>query len=295
VSVIALTPDDFARLAAAYHATRKLSRSTGIEAISGTAEDRALGFSAIWDAVRPRTLLDPFRGLVLARLLRRSADLAGDVIECGAARGGGAALLALAARSAGIGRRVFVADRFDGLPEPDRRYDRSYRAGQFASSRAEVGDFLAGLGLAESCPILDGDFAATLPRLPPAQRFALVHLDGDLYASTATALAALYPRVVPGGAVVFDDFYDGSGGVLAAAAEFLERSGELLFLGPTGQCRLVKGCRASEPQRRDRLLAETAALGELPAYRAFLASCLPLAEGEHRAAVAYLAALAGAE
>lgn len=57
--------------------------------------------------------------------------------------------------------------------------------------------------------IEEGDVAETIPRYVernPGLRISLLHLDIDLYAPTMTALEHLYPRVVPGGLVVLDEY-----------------------------------------------------------------------------------------
>ena len=51
---------------------------------------------------------------------------------------------------------------------------------------------------------LPGFFADTLPG--PIERLALLRIDADLWASTREVLDALYPRLSPGGYIVFDDW-----------------------------------------------------------------------------------------
>lgn len=54
-----------------------------------------------------------------------------------------------------------------------------------------------------------GDVAGTLPKFLdeyPGLRFSLVYFDVDLYAPTRAALELLYPRVVEGGVLCFDEY-----------------------------------------------------------------------------------------
>ena len=53
----------------------------------------------------------------------------------------------------------------------------------------------------------EGWFEDTLPVLRN-ETFAVVRLDGDLYGSTMTSLANLYPALSPGGFVIVDDYGD---------------------------------------------------------------------------------------
>ena len=54
--------------------------------------------------------------------------------------------------------------------------------------------------------IAEGWFRDTLPALP-AERIAVLRLDGDLYESTMDTLVALEHRVPEGGFVVVDDYH----------------------------------------------------------------------------------------
>jgi hypothetical protein len=57
--------------------------------------------------------------------------------------------------------------------------------------------------------LVDGNIEESVPRFieqNPGLRISLLHVDCDLYRPTRTALEALWPRVVTGGVVVFDDY-----------------------------------------------------------------------------------------
>ena len=57
--------------------------------------------------------------------------------------------------------------------------------------------------------LVDGDIEETLPRFVrdnPGFRICLMHVDCDLYRPTRAALELLWPRVVTGGVVIFDDY-----------------------------------------------------------------------------------------
>lgn len=61
----------------------------------------------------------------------------------------------------------------------------------------------------ERVKLIEGDVRATLPRFladHPGLRIALLHADLDLFAPTKAALELLYPLVVPGGVVCFDQY-----------------------------------------------------------------------------------------
>lgn len=140
----------------------------------------------------------------------------GDFIETGVWRGGACIFMRAALAAYNVSdRRVFVADSFEGLPEPDvQRYpadrDASFHKIQFlAVSREDVERNFAKYGLLDDRVVfLKGWFKDTLPAAPIG-KLALMRLDGDMYESTRDALVNLYPKLSPGGYCIIDDFFLG--------------------------------------------------------------------------------------
>src|SRR6267154_870663 len=89
-------------------------------------------FASMWDRMAPGEFarfferVRPYTGLGHARLraLYRAVlgtggqGLAGDVVECGSAQGGSAALLGLTRSRVAPDRTLWVFDTFEGLPPP---------------------------------------------------------------------------------------------------------------------------------------------------------------------------------
>ena len=74
-----------------------------------------------------------------------------------------------------------------------------------------------------------------------AERFALVHVDCDLYGSVAECCAFYYPRLSSGGFIVFDDYgFRSCPGAKQAVDEFFQDKPETSVCLPTGQCLLIK-------------------------------------------------------
>lgn len=123
---------------------------------------------------------------------------------------------------------VWGFDVFSGLPEDWRP---GFPAGMFACEPPEVPNATIVKGLfEETLPTFD--FAALGP-------IGLLHLDADLYSSTATILKWIEPHIRPGSFVVFDEWhgYPGADGAHEQRAfrEFAERTGitwEVLGHGP---------------------------------------------------------------
>jgi O-methyltransferase len=111
-------------------------------------------------------------------------DIPGDLVETGVWRGGATIFMRAVLLAHGVhDRTIWACDSFAGLPPPDTE-----RYPQDAGDRHHAEPFLA-VGVDE-----------------PAERFALLRLDGDMYGSTMVALQALYERLSPGGFVIVDDY-----------------------------------------------------------------------------------------
>jgi O-methyltransferase len=141
--------------------------------------------------------------------------VAGDLIEAGVWRGGAAILMRGVLKAHGVADRlVWAADSFQGLPAPNlEKYpqDRGielHKFGYLAVSVEQVKANFERYGLLDAqVKLLKGWFKDTLPTVP-AERFAVIRLDGDLYESTTDALTHLYPKLSVGGWLIVDDYGD---------------------------------------------------------------------------------------
>jgi len=137
----------------------------------------------------------------------------GDFLEAGVCQGGGAIFLRGLQVAHGEGeRRTWLADSFEGLPEPSLEQDRGYDFHEAvqpwlaAGLEAVKDNFRTYDLLSDAVRFLPGWFADTLPGAP-VERLAILRIDADLYLSTKQALDALYDKVEPGGFVVVDDYH----------------------------------------------------------------------------------------
>lgn len=142
----------------------------------------------------------------------------GDFIETGVWRGGVTLFMRAILEAYGEeNRRVWVADSFEGLPEPDaEKYpiEAETHSGKvmtkvydhFAVSLEQVQDNFARFDFLDNrvC-FLKGWFKDTLPSAKFTE-LAIMRLDGDYYESTRDALVHLYPKLSPGGFVIIDDY-----------------------------------------------------------------------------------------
>lgn len=167
----------------------------------------------------------------------------GDFVECGVWKGGCAGMMAIANLNHSSARRtIHLFDLFDDIvaPNPDvdgkqamsefRAYLRSTKQGQseYLHTLKPVKGIYDSHGGAGSVDVVNrllidriqypadriryhvGLFQETVPA-STIDTISLLRLDGDWYDSIKVCLEGLYGKVVPGGAVIIDDYstYDG--------------------------------------------------------------------------------------
>jgi O-methyltransferase len=151
-----------------------------------------------------------------------AAGVPGDLIETGVWRGGATIFMRAMLKALGVTDRiVWVADSFEGLPEPDpERFPieaETHRGGvmtnaykHFAADLDEVrSNFKAYDMLDERVSFLKGWFKDTLPTAPIGA-LAIMRLDGDYYESTMDALTNLYDKLSIDGYAIIDDYGEDS-------------------------------------------------------------------------------------
>jgi hypothetical protein len=144
--------------------------------------------------------------------------ISGDMIEAGVWRGGVTIFMRAVLKAIEVSDRiVWVADSFEGLPEPDaERFPLEAKAHSgkvmkevyehFAVSLEEVQRNFRAYGLLdEQVRFLKGWFKDTLPSAP-INKLSILRLDGDYYESTRDGLTNLYDKVSVGGYVIIDDY-----------------------------------------------------------------------------------------
>lgn len=181
-------------------------------------------------------------------------DVKGDFVEAGIYWGHGLLIMLHILAGWGQARRIVGYDSFGGHPaahEKDLSGPAAERLeGHFVVSEGDVWRTLElGTGstkaeIAKQVTIVPGWFKDTMRG--HAGDIAFLHLDPDYYESTRDALAALWPRIVPGGIVFFgrrnNPNLPGKG---QALSEFSASNADVEFLtDPTGNCSCLTKRRA---------------------------------------------------
>lgn len=197
-------------------------------------------FRRCFEKIRAHTLVDEYRCHELWQLAGQLDALEpGDVLEVGVWRGGTGCLMACrcAATSAST---VFLCDTFSGVVKAGSE-DSAYVGGEHAdTSREIVTNLVRQLGLA-NVRVLQGIFPDETGADVAERHFRLCHIDVDVYESAAQTFAWVWPRLVPGGIVVFDDYgFYSCGGVTRFVDQMRGLADRLVIYNVNGHAIVVK-------------------------------------------------------
>lgn len=153
--------------------------------------------------------------LHIQKVFGKISELEGDIVECGVGQMGTFQIIAslLQLQKENSERKLWGFDSFEGFPEPSAEdiSPRNPQKGELKYIEAEdVAKFLLILGFKKAwvdsnIKIVKGFFQDTLPN-NNISKIAFLHLDVDLYDSYKTCLRYLFPKVVEGGVVLFDEY-----------------------------------------------------------------------------------------
>lgn len=176
-------------------------------------------------SVRDLTMTSPERVLALCNAVEYvlQSGISGDLVECGVWRGGSMAAAAKTLVNNGAtDRSLWMYDTYDGMSEPTEQdvdlrgqmaedlmneQDRNDSTSVWCCSPFEqVKTTMAQTGYPdERVKFVEGKVEDTLPVTAP-DKIALLRLDTDWYESTRCELEYLFPRLVPGGVLIIDDY-----------------------------------------------------------------------------------------
>ncbi len=198
-------------------------------------------FIKIYEQCRTHTLVDIYRCYDLWSAAGEAAKLErGDLLEVGVWRGGTGALIAAQSAQRIPSARVFLCDTFTGVVKTGAQ-DTIYKDGMHADTSAEIVEqLLARLGL-KNAVVLKGIFPEETAARVQDRVFRFCHIDVDVYQSSKDICEWLWPRLVSGGLVVFDDYgMRGTEGVQRFVNEWRGREDLIFFYNLNGHAVFVK-------------------------------------------------------
>ncbi|WP_051484401.1 TylF/MycF/NovP-related O-methyltransferase [Shewanella waksmanii] len=179
----------------------------------------------ILEYVRPYTMTSPERVLAVVRAIDFIVNnqVPGDIVECGVWKGGSAMAAALKLIALKDQSRVLhLYDTFEGMNQPTvddldvygRNADSllngdDKQLAELVKAEVNLAAVQQNIGKtnypAHLVNYVKGEVESTLPKQQP-EEIALLRLDTDWYESTKLELELLYPKVVPNGIVIIDDY-----------------------------------------------------------------------------------------
>jgi O-methyltransferase len=197
-------------------------------------------FMGLYSRVQPFTLVDHIRCHELWNFVSETAKIDGDILEVGVWRGGTGCIMAARAQMIGRKGEVFLCDTFRGVVKAGAS-DPNYSGGEHADTDIEIVNQLLADTNVHNCIILQGIFPDETGPVIASRRFSLCHIDVDVYESARDVFDWVWPRMSPGGAVVFDDYgFRGCIGITMLAEDLRARQDLVFIHNANGHAILVK-------------------------------------------------------
>ena len=197
-------------------------------------------FTAAFQTIRHNSLVDIYRAYELWSLVRETSTLGGDILEVGVWRGGTGCLMAKQASLARPAARVFLCDTFKGVVKAGTE-DRRYTGGEHADTSMSIVQKLAdtmGLGNVE---LLEGIFPEATGDRIAERRLSVCHIDVDVYESAKQVAEWVWPRLLPGGVIVYDDYgFHTCEGITKLVNQHLQGAAALTIHNLNGHAVIVK-------------------------------------------------------
>lgn len=171
--------------------------------------------------------LDESRLKILEEAIYNTANIDGDIFDCGVFRGGSSLYIKGCIDDLKINKKLYLFDTFEGIPEKSE-IDIHNIGDIKGSSFDEVVNLFEGL---DNVYFLKGIIPKTFKGLE-YKKISVAHIDVDNYFSVKSCLDFIYPRVQKGGWIIIDDYNCSScPGAKKAVDEFLINNKENLMFG----------------------------------------------------------------
>jgi O-methyltransferase len=189
-------------------------------------------FRLAYDEISDRTLINPESAWVLYSLARQAFAVSGDFLEAGVYRGGTARLLREIIDKSGERRILHLLDTFAGMPKTDPAHD-IHREKDFSDTTV---DAVASFVGKEKWILYRKGYIPDSFKGMEGNRFAFAHIDVDVYKSVLDCCEFIYPRMVCGGVLVFDDYgFPSCPGARAAVDDYFLDKREIPLVLHSGQ------------------------------------------------------------
>lgn len=197
-------------------------------------------FNEVYKNIEKYTLVDKYRCYELWQLVGEIAKLNGALIEIGVWRGGSGALIAEKAKINGIKEKIYLCDTFTGVVKAGEK-DSRYKGGEHADTSREIVEEIINKLKLDNVEILTGMFPEETGNSINNEIFRFCHIDVDVYQSAKDIVEWIWPKLVVGGMVVFDDYgFSGCDGVTRFVNEERNKKDRLVIHNLNGHALLIK-------------------------------------------------------
>lgn len=158
----------------------------------------------------------------------KNSNIPGNIAEVGVYKGTTSRLF----HDSFPNREILLFDTFEGFDERDINYHEEVSdasSGGWDVSLEEVKKFI---GTSKLIKIFPGYFPDTIKNVDPNNKYALVHLDADLFKPQLSGLEYFYPKMSKGGVMIIHDCNNEYFGSKKALDEFFLDKPEVPILIP---------------------------------------------------------------
>lgn len=150
-------------------------------------------------------------------LYKKSLQIPGAIVECGLFKGVSFIRFSIFRElfENPYSKKIIGFDIFGEFPETSYESDKQFRtnfiesAGKESISKEQLIELLRNKGTDNNIELIEGDIVDTVPeycKKHPELKISLLNLDTDIYEPAVTILEYLYPKIVPGGILILDDY-----------------------------------------------------------------------------------------
>lgn len=193
-------------------------------------------FLNFFEGVNKFSLVSAPRCWILFCSIKQVLSLTGEFWECGVYKGGTALMLRKIRDALAPSRTIRLFDSFMGMPLTDDDKD-VHKAGDFADTSLKAVRALVGN---DAVQYHQGFIPQTFLELSEND-IAFAHVDLDLHDAIYESCKFIYPRLVKGGVMVFDDYgFPSCPGARIAVDDFFCDKPEYRVVLPTAQAMVYK-------------------------------------------------------
>ncbi|HQW83915.1 MAG TPA: TylF/MycF/NovP-related O-methyltransferase [Ferruginibacter sp.] len=201
-------------------------------------------FLFIYNQIKKNSLVDIYRCYELWQLVAKtnSLDTHAAILEVGVWRGGTAGIMARQLNILKSNANLYLADTFEGVAKAGEQ-DSFYTGGEHKdTSRHIVEDVLKNKSGYAHYKILKGIFPEdTADKILVSEQFGLCHIDVDVYSSAKDIVEWVWPKLITGGIVVFDDYgFHSCTGVTKLVEEYRSYKDRQIIHNLNGHALMIK-------------------------------------------------------